>query len=168
LSSDQLLSAWSVTREDPGERVTSPLLSGPQPKLDVLRSRTEVAVRAEQDEIVLEAELDENGVDRSDLDAAPPAAFANFSGLDVVVTLRLQESERGKPLDQLPTRLGSGEALEKFLQDQTGREDLIGSLQGVSKSLHFRRRRLGIAAEGEGPDAGIDKKAHGWRVRSAL
>jgi hypothetical protein len=143
-------------------------MSTPQPELDVLRGRAEIVVRAEQDQIVLQTELDEHRVDGSDLNAVPATRVADYGGFDVVFTVWLQESERGEPLDQLATCFGPRKALQELLQHQTRREDLVCSLETVLKRLDFRYRHLGVAVEGEGPDAGIDEQAHGLRERSAL
>jgi hypothetical protein len=145
-----------------------PSLRAPQPKLDVLRRGTEVVVRAEQDQIVLSTELDEHSVDGTDLYTATVTRVSDVGGFDMVFPVGLKETEGGEPLDQLAACSTPGKALEKFLQDQTRREDLIGSLESVLKRLDLRRRRLRIAAERERPDAGVDKKAHGLRERSAL
>jgi hypothetical protein len=67
----------------------------------VLHGGEEVIVRAEQDQIVSQTELDEHRVDSSDLDTMPAAGVADCSGFDVVFTVWLQESERGESFDQL-------------------------------------------------------------------
>ena len=58
------------------------------------------------------AEPDEHGVDCSNLDAVTAASVADFGRFDVVEPIRLQESKRGEPVDQLTTRLGPCKALK--------------------------------------------------------
>jgi len=117
---------------------------------------------------VFEAELDEHRVDGSDLDTATAARVSDLSGLDMVLSVRLQKSERGKSLDQWAACFGSGKALQQFLQHQTGCKDLVRPLEGMPKCLDFRYRHLDVAAQSQRPNAGIDKQAHGLRARSAL
>ena len=145
-----------------------PSLSAPQPKLDVLESRMEVIVRAEQDKIVFERELDQHGVDRSDLDAMAAAGVADFSSFNMVFSIWLNEAKRSEPFDQLTAGLGSCKALKKFLQHETCRKDLVRSIQCVVKRVDLGCCSLSVAAKCERPYAGINEKAHGLRARSAL
>lgn len=125
-------------------------------------------IRTEQDKVVPPAELDEHRVDGSQLDTVATARISNFRSFDVVFAVRLQESDRGEPGDQLVARLRPVETLQQFLQHQPGREDLVGAFESVPEGLHFRCGRLGVAAKGERPNAGIDQKTHDGRVRSDL
>ena len=117
---------------------------------------------------MFQAELDEYSVDRANLHAASTAGVSDFSSFDVVFTIRLEEPQRCKPLDQLTARFGPREALQQFLKNQASRKDLIGAFQRVLECLDFRQRCVGVASEGKRPNAGIDKQAQGLRARSAL
>jgi hypothetical protein len=134
----------------------------------VLRGSAEVVIRAEQDQIVSAAELNEYRIDGSDLDAATAARVADLCSFDVIFTARLNEPKRSEPLDQLPTPLWTGKALKELLQHQTRGKDLVCPLKGMLQGLHFRHGRFVIAAEGERSDARVDEQAHGLRARSAL
>jgi hypothetical protein len=58
------------------------------------------------------AELNEYSVDSSDLDAMASTQIADFRSLDMVFSVWLNESKRGKPFDQLVPRLWTGKALK--------------------------------------------------------
>ena len=117
---------------------------------------------------MFETELDEYRIDGPDLNAMPTTGVADLGRFDVVVSIRLQESERGEPLDQLGTCLWPGKTLQQLLQNQPGRKNLVGSIERVLKRLHFRHNCVRVTPEREGPDAGVDEQAHGLRARSAL
>ena len=116
-----------------------PSLGAPQPKLDVLGSSVKVIVRAEQDKIVLKRELDEHGVDSSDLDTMTAASVADFGGFDMVLPIWLKKAECRESLDQLTTHLRPCKALEKFLQHKTCRKDLVRAIKCMPKSADRRR-----------------------------
>ena len=100
-------------------------------------------------------ELNEHCVNGSNLDAVAAAQIADFRSFDMVFSVWLDESKRGKPFDQLAPSLWPGKALKEFLEDQPGGEDLICSFKGVLQSLDFDYCGLGVSAEGERPDARI-------------
>ncbi len=113
-------------------------------------------------------ELNEYCVDGPDLDAVATARIADFCSFHMVFSVWLYESKRGKPFDQLATCLWPSKALKQFLQHQPGSRDLICSFKGMLQSLDFGYSSLGMSAEGERPDAGINEQTHGLRARSAL
>ena len=49
-----------------------------------------MAIRTQQDEIVLETELNEQCINSSNLDFVPAARVADFSGFDVIFAVWLQ------------------------------------------------------------------------------
>ena len=130
--------------------------------------RAEVVICTEQYQIVFAAELNEDCVDGSNLNPMTTARIADLRSFNMVVSVWLQESKRGKPLNKLASRLRSRKALKQFLQYQPGSEDLICPFKGVLQSLDFGHRSLGVSAEGERPDTGIYEQAHSLRARSAL
>lgn len=114
------------------------------------------------------AELNEYRVDGSDLDAVAPALVANLCSFYVVISVWLQESKRGKPLNELASRLRTRKTLEQLLKNQACGEDLISSVKRMLKQLDFGHGSHGVSAESERPDAGVNEQTHGLRVRSAL
>lgn len=105
-------------------------------------------------------ELDQHGVDGSNLHAKTAAGISDFGSLNVVFPIRLEKAKRSKSLDQLTACLRSCKALKEFLQHKTRGEDLVRSIKGVSKRVDFRCRSLSVPAKCERPHAGINEKTH--------
>jgi hypothetical protein len=115
-----------------------------------------------------DAELDEKSVDRSDLDAGPPARIANTCCSDVIVPVGPYEWKGREPLDDLCLRLRASETLQQFLQHKPCSDDYVIALQRVFESLNLGLGCLGIASKSQRPDTGIDQDRHFRRERSAL
>ena len=76
------------------------------------------------------AELGDQCIDRSDLDARPAAGVPEFRCGNVIVPGRLERREGGESLDDLLAGLCAGETLQQFLQDDSRGHDDIRSEQG--------------------------------------
>lgn len=74
--------------------------------------RAEVIVRAEQDQIVFAAELNEYCVDGSNLYAMATAQIPSLRCFDMVFSVWLYESERGKPFYELAPCLWPSKTLK--------------------------------------------------------
>ncbi len=77
-------------------------------------------------------QLDQQGVDGSDLNPTTAAGVADFRGFDVVLAIGLKECQGRQAFHKLRACLRTGEALQEFLKDQPGCEDLIRSEQCLS------------------------------------
>ena len=106
---------------------------------------------------MLTAELNKYRVDSSDLDAVATAQISNLRSFDMVFSVWLYESKRGEPFYQLAPRLWPCKALKQFLEHQPSSKNLICSLKSVLQRLDFGYCSLGVSAEGERPDAGINE-----------
>jgi len=84
-----------------------------------------VLVHCEQRYLVPDAELCEQCINGADLDSRPTASVAQSRCVDVVISIRLEERQRRKALDNLGLRLGAGEALQKLLQNQSCGDDYL-------------------------------------------
>jgi hypothetical protein len=82
----------------------------------MLRRGLDIVVRGQQNQIVAAAELDQQRVDGSDLDATPATGVSDLGGFYVVLAIRRQEGQGRKPLCELIPRLGSGETLKQLLE----------------------------------------------------
>ena len=87
-------------------------LGTPHAELDVFCGRAEVVVRTEQDQIVFAAELNEYRVDGSDLYAMATAQIPSLRCFDMVFSVWLYESKRGKPFYQLAPCFWPSKALK--------------------------------------------------------
>ncbi len=115
-----------------------------------------------------DAELGQDGVDRSDLDACAPTGVANVRCCDVIFSVGLNQRQGCKALDDLGLCLCAREPLKKLLQDEPGCDDYVISLKGIFERLNFRLCRISIAPQRERPNACIDEDRHALRERSAL
>ena len=113
-------------------------------------------------------ELDQQRVNGSDLDPATATRVSDLGGFNMVFAVRYEEGQRPKPLHELISRLGPGEALKQLLKYKASREHLIGTKERVAQGRHFWRALLAVAAQREGPHARVDEQTHGLRDRSAL
>jgi hypothetical protein len=80
----------------------------------------EVHVGREQHELMTDAELSDQGINRPRLDSALAATISNLCRSDVIVAVGNQEGEGREVLDDLFFGLRTGEPLQEFLKDQTG------------------------------------------------
>ena len=113
------------------------------------------------------AELGDQRIDRSDLDARPAASVPEFRCGNVIVPGRLEQREGRKSFDDLFACLCAGETLQQLLQDDSRGHDDIRSQQGFLEVLHLRCLCLAVASERQGPDARVNEQCHP-RDRSAL
>ena len=127
----------------------------------------EVPVGTEHHQVVSDAELREERIDRSDLKAAATAFIAKVRGRDVVLALRHDEWQRGEPFEDLRSRLGAAESLEKFLEYQAGRENRSLALKCVGQEVDARVDLLPIAAQRKRPDTRVNEDFQ-RRDRAAL
>jgi hypothetical protein len=87
----------------------------------------EVLVRGQQHKVVPSTELDQQRIDGSYLHTTATTGVADFRRFDVILTAWLKEGESKEAFHKLGARLRPREALQQFLDDEPGREDLIGT-----------------------------------------
>ena len=126
-----------------------------------------VFVGRQHRQVVAETELRQQRVDSADLHAAAPALVSEFGRVNMVAAVGNQQRQSGEPVEYLRPASRSGEALQKFLQDEPGGHELLAGFDGANQFARFIRRGGGVAPESERPDAGIDKEAQ-RRERWAL
>jgi hypothetical protein len=93
----------------------------------VSRDWREVMVRRQQQQVMANAELGEQCVDRADLYARTSAPIAQVRRANVVVAIRDNERQCGELCDDVPGRAQPAEALQKFLHDESGGYDCLGA-----------------------------------------
>lgn len=91
----------------------------------------EVVVDAQQCQIVPDAELGEQGVDRADLNSGSAASISEFGRRNVILTVGLEQRKRCEALDYLCARLRAGEALKQFLKDEACCHDDVGTQESI-------------------------------------
>ena len=127
----------------------------------------EILVGGQHREVVAHAQLRQKRVDRPDLHALSAAVISQFRRMDVIVAIRDDERQRRKALDELGPAFGSGEALQKFLQDKARRQNYFAAFDGSHQHPDFYPTGRLVPPQRERPDAGVDEEAHS-RLRSAL
>ncbi len=75
----------------------------------------------------------------------------------MVIAIWLQQRKRCETLDDLLARLWPGEPLKQFLENQSSRDDDISAHEGIFELINFRFKGQSIAAQGERPNARVDK-----------
>ena len=126
----------------------------------------EIAVGTEELEVVCDAELRDECVDRAELHARSATVIAQFCGCDVVVASGVHVRERPQPLAKVSLRALRQKTLEKLLHDQACGHDQVGR----ERRRQLRNSRTvwrGVASQSEGPHARIDENGHA-RERSPL
>ena len=83
----------------------------------------EVLIAREQFEIVLDTELGEQSINRSNLDSAASAMISKFGGMNVIVAVRHDQRHGRKTLQDLRACFRSRETLQKLLQHQSCRNN---------------------------------------------
>lgn len=73
------------------------------------------------------AELGEQCVDRADLYSRTSAPIAQVRRANMVVAIRDNECQCGEPCDKVPESARPAEALQKFLQHESGGYDCLGA-----------------------------------------
>jgi hypothetical protein len=126
-----------------------------------------VPIAGKHRQAVADAQLPQERVDRTNLNAAATAGVTQRRGFDVVRSIRDEEGKRGDPIQNLLACLWSGETLQRFLEHQAGRQDRFAVLNCLNQSRGLWSRRWTIASQRKGPDNGIDEETQ-LRERSVL
>lgn len=127
----------------------------------------EVLISAEQRESVPDTEFRDERINRTDLDSGTAAGVAERCCLDVVVAIRNQKRYGRKAIENLSTCLGSSEALQQLLENESSGENSVATAQGLFQRGNVRARFRRIAPERQRPHTGVDEQAH-LRERSVL
>jgi hypothetical protein len=133
----------------------------------MLRHKSKIRIGREHRQIMPDAKLRQQGIDRTDLDTASPASVSQCGRVDVIAAVRGQERQSGEPRNDLFARSWAGKALQQFLKYQAGRQNRLTSADRLAQCGYFRERRRHVTSESQRPNAGIDEQAQS-RLRSAL
>ena len=113
------------------------------------------------------AELGEDRVDRTYLDAAPPGAIANLRGFKVVVTVGCDERKSCEPGDDRLLRARPLEPLQDLLIDEARRNNEFAVRQRSLQGAHLDEAGRWVAAKRQRPNARVHEEAQS-RERSRL
>lgn len=94
-------------------------------------------VSRQQFEVMSQAEAGKQCVDGADLDAGPTTGVSQCGRLDVIVTVRDNQRQCGKALDDLIARAWAGESLQELLEDETRGVHRSAALKGGEQSRNL-------------------------------
>ena len=126
-----------------------------------------VLISAQQGQLVPDADLRNDGVNRADLDSRLPTAVPQVRRSNMILAIRLYQRKRREAGDDLGPGLRGNEALKQFLEYHSSGHDDIRSGKRILQSRNLRLSRRCIAPESQRPDAGVDEQRH-LRERSRL
>ena len=150
-----------------------PLSALPKSQGRVLRYVLEIRVGGEQDELIPDTQLGNQGVDRTGLNTSPAALISKFRRGDMIFPLRGQHWKSSEVLDDLKSGLGTREPLEQLLKYEPGGDDPITSVDCADESPQVRRIVRLVPPQKQRPHAGIYEQSQAMsasqeRVRSPL
>lgn len=130
------------------------------------RNAAKVGVGRKHREIVPDAQLREECVDRSDLNPGASTVVSELGCFDMVATIRDDERQGQESFENFVFGLWPGKTLQQLLENKSSREDGLIAFDGAGKSADLGGRGSGVAPESKRPYAGINEEAQ--RERSFL
>jgi hypothetical protein len=82
------------------------------------------------------------------LNATPPAFVSQIGRVDMVVPVGNEQRQRREPVENLSAVPRSGKALEKLLQYEPGRHELLARFDGTDQFEPLVRRGRRVAPKG--------------------
>ena len=108
-----------------------------------------VFVGAQQLQFMPNAQLGNQGVNRSDLNTRPAAGISDFSRFNMVCSIRLQHRQSGEALDDLRSVPWPSKSLKQFLKDNAGADHHICTEQGILERDHCGLDNPTVSAQGQ-------------------
>ncbi len=142
-------------------------LARPDPERRNRGKVLEIPVCTQHDELVPDAELGEEGIDRAYLDAATTTVVAKICRRGVIFALGHEQRQRSESIENLLSRFRSVESLQDLLENQACGEDRPFVPKSVSQEVHAGMILTTIAAHSKRPDTGVNEEFQS-RDRAAL
>jgi hypothetical protein len=127
----------------------------------------EIAVCSEERQFIANAQLGDHGVDRADLNAGAATEIAEIGRFNMIAAVRRNQGDGAEAIDDFAMSARAGKALQQFLKDEPGGDDVCAIGERELESRDFWYGRWGVASEGQRPDTGVHKEGQ-LRDRSAL
>ena len=131
------------------------------------RDRLEVRIRREHCELVANAELGDEGVDRADLNPASAAGVPQLGRANVILAVRNQQGKGGEPLDDAVPSARAAETLKELLKHEARGEDRVTGIERPRKERNLGAVFGSVAPQRQRPHARVDEDVQP-RVRSDL
>lgn len=106
----------------------------------------EILIGCQHCQVIAQAELRQQRVDRPDLHTFAAALIAQFRRMNVVVAIRHDQRQGGKPLDDLVPALGAGETLQNFLEHEAGGEKRLTGFERPDQHCDFGASNRAVLA----------------------
>ncbi len=127
----------------------------------------EILVCTQHDKLVPDAELSEEGIDRTDLKASTTAVVTKVRRGCVIVALGHDQRQRSESIKDLFSRFRTAETLQNLLKNQAGGENRSFVPKSLGQKVHAGMTLTQITAHRKRPDAGINEELQS-RDRAAL
>ena len=137
-------------------------------KRAVFGNTVEVHVCGQQSQLVTNAKLSDQCVDRSCLNSAHAAQIAQFRSGNIIFSVRIQERKCREALDDLLFGFGTSETLQELLQYETRAQNTIAGFEGMDERVNLRNVGRPATAQQQRPDAGVYQEVHPLNRVSAL
>jgi len=138
-----------------------------QRKVAMPRHRGEIAIGRQQRQFVSDAELGDDRIDRSDLNALAPTAISHLGGFDMIVNIRRDRGKQRELLNDFLPRARSLKSLQQLLKHQACRHDEVPAPEAGCQELYLRGLCGWTPTQRERPDARVHEQIH-QRERSDL
>ena len=139
----------------------------PKLKRRLLCHVAEIEVGRQHNQFVANADLGEQRVDGSSLNAVAATLVAQRGCVNVVVTHGRNHGERLKPFDDPRLVSRPPKALQQLLQNDSGRVNRFATTERLPQALHLGPFGCRIPPQGQRPNARVRKQRHP-RLRSRL
>ena len=113
------------------------------------RHMLKICIRGQHRQLVLDAELRKQRVNRANLYTVASAEILQFSGFDVSLSARHEEWQRGESLQNRVSRGWSGKPLKQLLKNQTGGDNLLFGRERLLKRIELGTARWHAASQGQ-------------------
>jgi hypothetical protein len=139
----------------------------PDAKGGAISDPPEIAVACQHRQVMSNAQLSQQGINRSNRQTTPAALVPQFGRGNVIVPIGHQQRHGGKSVENLISKLWARKPLQQFLENKACRNEGLAALYGLDQRHGLARRGQCIAPERQRPNACVDKERQS-RVRSTL
>ncbi len=139
----------------------------PQLQSAVAGDARKIIVGRQHRQAMANAELRQERIDRSDLDAGTTTTVPQLRRSDVILAIRHKQRHRGKSIQNLRAGARSGKALQQLLEHEARGQQRIAGFDRANQHPQCRGLRRGVTPQRQRPNAGIDEQAQS-RARSVL
>ena len=109
----------------------------------------EILIGAQKHQVMPDAQLRNERIDCSDLNTRPATGVPHTCCSHMIRAIRLNQRQRGEPLDDLIACLGTHKALKKFLQYKAGRDNHVRTRERILQRLYLGLFNFNVTSQGK-------------------